>query len=63
MVAITKAPFAYELMGDYTGKAALTACDEGGKTVRETVDLIHEDGHWHVVLFEWPQSDKVTSAT
>jgi hypothetical protein len=62
-LTITKAPIEYEQMGDYMGKAALTASDEGGKTVRETVDLIHEDGHWHVVLFEWPQSDKATSAT
>ncbi len=62
-LTITKAPIEYEQMGDYMGKAALTTSDEGGKTVRETVDLIHEDGHWHVVLFEWPQSDKTTSAT
>lgn len=61
-LTITKAPIEYEQMGDYTGKAALTASGEGGKTVRETVDLIHEDGDWHAVLFEWPQSDKATSA-
>ncbi|MEU3556146.1 hypothetical protein [Streptomyces fragilis] len=61
-LTIRKAPIEYEQMGDYTGKATLTASDKGGKTVRETVELIHEDGHWHVILFEWPQSDKATSA-
>ncbi|MCP9957874.1 hypothetical protein [Streptomyces sudanensis] len=61
-LTLTKAPIEYERMGDHMGKATLTASGEGGKTVRETVDLIHEDGHWHVVLFEWPQSDKATSA-
>ncbi|MER0243469.1 hypothetical protein AAHZ94_15895 [Streptomyces sp. HSW2009] len=63
-LVIAKAPIEYEQMGDYLGKAALTASDESGRAVRERVDLIHEDGHWHVILFEWPQrSDKPTAGT
>ncbi|WP_415951719.1 hypothetical protein [Streptomyces sp. KLOTTS4A1] len=62
-LTITKAPVEYERMGDYLGKALLTASDAEGNTVRETVKLIHADGRWKVILFEWPQrSDKPTSA-
>ncbi len=60
-LTIAKAPIRYERMGDYMGKAALTTSDTKGRTLRETVDLIHDKSHWHVVLFKWPNGDKESS--
>ncbi|MBC9713812.1 hypothetical protein H9Y04_14670 [Streptomyces sp. TRM66268-LWL] len=60
---ITKAPIEYEQMGDYMGKAALTASAKEGQPLRQSVDLLHENNRWHVVLFTWPEGDKATSAT
>lgn len=61
-LTITKAPIRYDQMGDYMGRAALTAAASEGRPLRETVDLVYEKSHWHVVLFEWPSRDKKTSA-
>lgn len=59
-LTITKAPIKYDQMGDYMGRVALTASASEGRPLRETVDLVYEKNHWHVVLFEWP-SNKETS--
>ncbi|MEV0259052.1 hypothetical protein AB0H82_32940 [Streptomyces sp. NPDC050732] len=59
-LTITKAPIQYDQMGDYMGRVALTASASEGRPLRETVDLVYEKSHWHVVLFEWP-GNKETS--
>ncbi|MFH9074116.1 hypothetical protein [Streptomyces alboflavus] len=59
-LTIKKAPIEYEQMGDYLGKVALTASASEGPPLRERVDLVYEQSHWQVVLFEWP-SNKETS--
>jgi hypothetical protein len=61
-LTITKAPIKYDRMGNYMGKAALTASDKEGRPVRETIELMHEQSRWHVVIFEWPSDGKATSA-
>ena len=49
--------------GPDVGSAKLTARDDGGKDVRETVTVAREDGAWHVVVFTDRPSDKSSSAT
>ena len=61
-LTITKAPIEYDRMGDYIGKAAVAAADKEGRPVQETVELLHENSRWHVVLFEWPSGGKASSA-
>ncbi|MBB5935535.1 hypothetical protein [Streptomyces zagrosensis] len=62
-LTIMKAPIRYDLMGEYMGTVSLATSDSAGRSLRETVELMHEKSHWHVVLFEWPSGDKETSAT
>ncbi|MEU5452934.1 hypothetical protein [Streptomyces californicus] len=61
-LTITKAPITYDRMGDYMGTAALTASDKEGRPVRESIELLHEQKRWHVVLFEPPSGNKPSSA-
>ncbi|WP_437070154.1 hypothetical protein [Streptomyces sp. enrichment culture] len=49
--------------GPDVGSAALTARDDHGKDVRETVTVAREDGAWHVVVFTDRPSDKSPSST
>ncbi|MFF8653165.1 hypothetical protein [Streptomyces huasconensis] len=56
-LTITGMPVRYEQMGDYLGKVDLTTASTTGRPLRETVELTHEQGRWHVVLFEWPSSE------
>jgi hypothetical protein len=58
---ITKAPIKYDRMGDYTGKTAVAAADKEGRPVQETVELLHENSRWRVILFEWPSGGKASS--
>ncbi|MDG4856603.1 hypothetical protein P8605_00185 [Streptomyces sp. T-3] len=43
----------YDRMGIFLADAKLVAKDEDGMTVREELQLAHEE-KWKVILFEWP---------
>ncbi|MFD0416645.1 hypothetical protein [Streptomyces sp. NPDC127108] len=61
-LTITKAPIKYDRMGDYMGRVALTASASEGRSLRETVDLVHVKSRWRVVLFEWPSNKETSKA-
>jgi hypothetical protein len=61
-LTIREAPIQYDRMGNYMGTVAVAAADKQGQPVQETLELLHENSRWHVVLFEWPSGGKPSSA-